>query len=226
MSVSKNTGSGASRGNSSFRASISFRAMLKLGAILALYAAAACVGLAFVHAGTEKVIAGRQQADLEAALKELFPDADSFRPISHIASLDPAVTIDTAGSYGAIKNGTVVGAALRVSRAGYNGALRILVGVEAGGRICGVKILDHSETPGLGANAASASYYVDRAGGIRFYEQFTGKNARDPFVIRQDVIAITAATITSRAVAGAVKAAGEAATAWLDSNPGFQGESR
>jgi len=45
----------------------------------------------------------------------------------------------------------------------------------------------------------------------------------EPFEVKGDVIAITAATITSRAVAESVKAAGEAASAWL---AGSQGGSR
>ena len=189
--------------------------MLKLGIILALYSTVACVGLAFVYAGTEKVIAQRQQADQDAALKELFPDADSFKPITDIRSPDPAVTIEEGGAFVALKNGGSIGAALRTSRASYGGPIKILVGVDADGKICGVKILEHKDTPGLGANAGSSSYYVDRAKGIHFYDQFAGKKVSDPFVPKQDVIAITAATITSRAVAASVKAAGEAAMAWL-----------
>jgi len=75
--------------------------------------------------------------------------------------------------------------------------------------------MEHSDTPGLGANAASPSYYVDRAKGITFYGQFAGKSVTDPFAVKGDVAAITASTITSRAVTSAVKAAGQAASEWL-----------
>jgi electron transport complex protein RnfG len=199
-----------------------FGGMLKLGVILALYAAAACVGLAFVYAGTVKVIAQRQEADLNAALAELFPAADNFAPVTGIMSSDPAVTIEEDGTFAAHKNGQVIGMALRTSRASYGGAIRILVGVAADGKISGVKILEHRDTPGLGANAGSASYFVDRARGIHFYDQFAGKNVRDPFVPKQDIIAITAATITSRAVADSVRAAGLAASAWIAAQGGLR----
>ncbi|MCL2318766.1 MAG: FMN-binding protein [Treponema sp.] len=200
-----------------------FGGMLKLGVILALYSTIACVGLAFIYAGTEQVIEQRRQTDQEAALKELFPDADSFKPIT-VKSPDPAVIIEEGDAFAAMKNGKAVGAALTASRAGYSGTgkpIVTMVGVDASGKINGVKILDASgETPGLGANAASPNYYVDRSRGIRFYDQFAGKNAADPFVPKQDVIIITAATITSRAVAASVKAAGVAAMAWLGSQGG------
>jgi electron transport complex protein RnfG len=94
------------------------------------------------------------------------------------------------------------------------------VGVGVDGKVSGVKVLEHNDTPGLGANAASASYYIDRARGIHFYDQFVGKSVGDPFEPKQDVVAITAATITSRAVAAEVKAAGQAALAWFASQGG------
>ncbi|MDR1970868.1 MAG: RnfABCDGE type electron transport complex subunit G [Treponema sp.] len=195
-----------------------FAGMCRLGLILALYAAAACVMLAFVYTGTAKIIALRQQADLEAALRELFPDADAFNEITGIQSPDPLVTFED--EYEARRNEQTAGAALRVSRGSYGGTIRILVGIGADGRITGVKILEHQDTPGLGANAASPAYYVDRAGGITFYGQFKNKSVADPFEVKGDVQAITASTITSRAVSDSVKAAGTAAAAWFDSQAG------
>jgi len=194
-----------------------FAGMLKLGVVLALYAVAACVGLAFVYDGTAKIIAQRQRDDLEASLSELFSQADDFKPVpaSDFKSTDPTVTIEEDGSFAAYKNGELIGAVLRTSRASYGGAMKILVGVGTDGKISRIKILEHSDTPGLGANAGSDKYYVDRAKGIHFYDQFTGKAVSDPFVPKSDVIVITASTITSRAVSVSVKAAGEAALAWF-----------
>jgi electron transport complex protein RnfG len=83
-----------------------------------------------------------------------------------------------------------------------------------------VKILEHQDTPGLGANAASPTYYVDKAAKLTFYGKFAGKPVSDPFVAKEDVAAITASTITSRAVSSVVKAAGTAAAVWLDAQNG------
>jgi len=187
--------------------------MLKLGCILAAYAAVACVMLAFVYAGTKKIIAGRVEADQQAALKEIFPDADSFEPVENVACADPSVSVINA--YAAKRGGKVAGMALKLSRAGYAGPLVLIAGVSVDKRITGVKIMEHSDTPGLGANAASPSYYVDRSKGITFYGQFAGKSVDDRFTVKDDVAAITASTITSRAVTAAVKAAGQAAAEWF-----------
>jgi electron transport complex protein RnfG len=196
-----------------------FFSMAKLGIVLALYSAVACVGLAFVYAGTSEIIAARQQADLDAALKELFPDADSFIPITNITSPNPLVIFEgdenNPSAFQVTKNNNTVGVALRTSAGGFSGPLKILVGVSANGSITGIKILENTDTPGLGANAGSDNYYIDRSKGIRFYDQFAGKAVTDAFVAKQDVVAITGATITSNAVSTSVKAAGTAAMEWM-----------
>jgi electron transport complex protein RnfG len=179
--------------------------IIKLGLTLALFAAAACVLLAFVYQGTKDIIARNQQMELEAALKELFSEEDQFPDITgKLQSPDPAVSFE--GIYEVRRDRDLIGVALRVSRGSYGGPLKALVGVNTGGTIAGVRILDHQDTPGLGANAASPS----------FTGQFTGKPVSDAFKVRADVEAVTASTITSTAVADAVKAAGQAAFLYLE----------
>jgi len=187
--------------------------MMKLGFILAMFAATACVMLAFVYSGTKPFIDSNVEKANNAALTELFPDADSFDTIDDIGSPDSAVTIEGANI--AIKNGEIIGVALKLSRPSYSGPIKTMVGVSAEGYITGVKIMEHSDTPGLGANAASPSYFVDRERGLTFYGQFVGKHVSHPFKVKDDVISITASTITSNAVSASVKAAGLAAHAWL-----------
>jgi len=188
--------------------------MLKLGLTLALFAASACVLLAFVYSGTSSIIAQRQQADLEAALKELFPDAEEFKEITNLQSPDTTVKIES--SYEALKGGKIIGAALSLTRGSYGGPVKVMAGVSADGLITGVKIMEHSDTPGLGANIASPSYFIDREKGITFYGQFKGKKITDAFEVKNDVVAISASTISSRAVSDTVKAAGLAVKAWLE----------
>jgi electron transport complex protein RnfG len=190
--------------------------ILKLGITLAVFAVAACVMLAFVYSGTKSKIAENQENELKAAQKELFPGADSFPEIpENLQSPDRSVTIEK--QYEALRGGEPAGVVLQVSRGSFGGPIRILVGVSADNTITGIKILEHSDTPGLGANAASPRYFVDRAAGKTFYGQFTGKSIADPFEVKSDgdVQAITASTVTSMAVTAAVKAAGKCAAAWM-----------
>jgi electron transport complex protein RnfG len=188
--------------------------IIKLGLVLMIYAAAACVGLAFVYAGTKNTIEERTRADLEAALKELFPNAVDFEEITGtIQSSDARVTFES--EYAAKQGGKITGAALRASGGSYGGPIKILVGVNADGTVSRVKVMEHADTPGFGANAADPAYYVNEEKKITFTGQFDGKSLDDPFEAKNDVIAISGATITSRAVASIVKATGLAAEQWL-----------
>jgi electron transport complex protein RnfG len=187
---------------------------IKMVAALVIFATVACVGLAFVYEGTKPVIAEKTEANLNAALKELFPDADTFGEIEELSSGNPAVRFDAA--YAARKDGKVGGVAVQAVSGGFNDDITVLVGIASSGGITGVKILSHTETPGLGANAAKSSYYVDKAGGITFSGQFKGMT--DNIAVQKDggnVVAITAATITSRAVALIVSESAKAGAAWL-----------
>ncbi|MDR2211616.1 MAG: FMN-binding protein [Spirochaetaceae bacterium] len=188
--------------------------IVKLGLVLMVYAVAACVGLAFVYAGTEETIQERNRLDQETALKELFPGAEHFKDITGtIPSPDKAVGFEN--QWAAIQGDRITGAALQAVGGSYGGPIKILVGINADGTISRVKIMEHADTPGLGANAAKKSYFVDKKNKITFYDQFAGKSVEDPFEPKNDVVSITAATITSRAVAASVKAAGTAAERWL-----------
>ncbi|MCA1951061.1 MAG: FMN-binding protein [Treponema sp.] len=193
--------------------------MVKLGFIMAIYATVACVSLAFVYTGTQKVIAERQKADLEAALKDLFPQGETFEEVTGTLN-SPDNSVGFKNEYVIKQAGNPIGMAVRAVGASYGGPVTVLVGVGAEGKIAGVKVLENKDTPGLGANAANPSYFVDRASGITFYGQFKGKSLSDPFEVKGDVAAITASTITSKAVTKVVKTAGQAAGAWLASQTG------
>jgi len=185
----------------------------KLGLILAAFAAVACVGLTFVYAATEKQIALNAGAQLQESLKELFADAEEFAP-TQLESPDTAVSFVEA--YEAKRGGAPLGVAIKASGASYGGPSILLVGVGLDRRIVGVRVLANADTPGLGANAASLTYYVDKANKVTFPGQFSGKPISDAFEVKKDVQAITASTITSKSLTKIVKAAGAAAGTWLE----------
>lgn len=82
---------------------------------------------------------------------------------------------------------------------GYGGRIRIMVGVNPDGTIRAVTVLEQAETPGLGARIREPEF-LDQFQN-RSLENFNFKVEKDG----GDVHAITAATISSRAVAEAVE---------------------
>jgi len=168
--------------------------MTKMLGVLGLTCLIAGLCLAFTHALTKDVIAN---AELEAQLKsvrEVLPEFEGEPEIKTL-TIDGEERTVYIGKHG----GRIVGVATTSSGVGYGGNVRLLVGIDTAGRITGIVIVKHQETPGLGTKAAEPS----------FLDQFKGKqlDAADA-VIRVDkdggaIDSVTAATITSRAVAEA-----------------------
>ena len=123
-------------------------------------------------------------------------------------------------------NGNLIGTAVEsTDRNGFGGALKVMVGFNPEGVILGYTVLEHSETPGLGAQAdgwfrqpataqAEQSAVVDvllGAPGKPGNHNIIGMNPGDDLMtVSKDggqVDAITASTITSKAFLRAVNAA-------------------
>jgi electron transport complex protein RnfG len=193
--------------------------ILKLALTLMVFATVACVGLAFVYAGTETQISANQSAQLNIALKDIFGEGAEFEEIKDLpAGSNGAVTFTAA--YRARKGNAVAGIAIIAQSNGFSDVLQALVGVGSDGTITGVRILKDTDTPGLGANAASPAYFVDKPANQKtFYGQFAGMAADGGIKVTKDggpVEAITAATITSRAVSLLVNVSGEVGRKWLE----------
>ena len=159
--------------------------MLKLGLTLALFAGASCALLALVYAVTEPTIAGLERKQTAESLAELFPEAKDFPKLDEaLVPADSAIRFTEA--YLALDaSGERVGIAIKAFGPSYGGDASVLVGVDAGNGIAGIKILQLKDTPGLGANATSPTYFVDRSSGTTWPGQFKGKSLSDPFEVKK-----------------------------------------
>ena len=87
------------------------------------------------------------------------------------------------------------------SKNGYGGKIKLMVGITAEGSLHGIYVLDQKETPGLGAKIKTD----------KFQDGLRGRPIRDTtWKVTKDggeIEAITAATISSRAVCEAIRAA-------------------
>ena len=91
--------------------------------------------------------------------------------------------------------GQDLGAAVESTTMGFGGDLKVLVGFDPEGKVLGYTLLEHAETPGLGAKA-DKWFQKGQKGDI------IGKSPSEPLTVSKDggqVDAITASTITSRA---------------------------
>lgn len=175
--------------------------------ILTVITLIAGLGLGLVYEITKEPIAQAQEKAKKEAWQQVFPEADinSFESVKVdtkiadevISGLGVKATVDEVCKVG--EEGYVITA---TDKEGYGGDIQITVGIKADGTVNGISILSISETAGLGMKATEPA----------FYEQYQGKQT-DKFVVSKDggegepIDALSGATITSRAVTGAVNVA-------------------
>lgn len=175
---------------------------------LLVITAVAALCLALVNKITAPVIAQNQVLTIESTQREVLPDADSFKTIDF--SNDKIEYAKSAGTYidafySGMSGDTVVGYVVTaVSKQGYGGDIKVMVGINSDNTINKVKITETKETAGLGLNASKP----------KFIDQFTGRDKlltviknSDPTTSGTDIAAISSATVTSKAVTSAVNTA-------------------
>jgi electron transport complex protein RnfG len=160
--------------------------------------------LAMVNEKTLAPIAASKKANLENALKTVLPDFDNSPSVE--ASRVALAPNDSLTIYPAKKAGQWVGSAIESnSMKGFSGEIKILVGLDASGKIINYQVLEHNETPGLGSKM-NEWFRTDRN-----RQNVIGKDlSRGALKVGKDggeVDAITGATISSRAFLDALNRA-------------------
>lgn len=168
--------------------------ILRLTATLLAICAVVALALAGVNAITAKKIAENKEQKTKEALQQVLPGAAVFEEISFT---------DASGLVTKVYQDPAVGYAVEVAPNGFGGAITMMVGVSSEGKVLGISIISHAETPGLGAVAAAGT---DK--GVAFREQFKGLISGITIGDGENQIAaISGATISSKAVADGVNAA-------------------
>ena len=181
-----------------------FRLILTLS-IICLIAGALLAG---VDSLTRERIAEVNRDKKLAALRNVLPDYDNNPDTNQ-------VTVEHGGRSWifqvAIKNKAFAGAAVETSStAGYGGDISLMLGINSEDKTQAIAILGQKETPGLGANIETDSFKGN------FAEKDLSATKWAVAKDGGDIDQITAATISSRAVTEAVKAAIDAYLANMD----------
>jgi electron transport complex protein RnfG len=176
--------------------------------LLALFALIGTALVAFTFDSTKERIAQNERDAILRSIHSIIPaskyDNDVFKdtieaPPSPLLGNHKPTTI-----YRARKAGRPVAVAFPATAPdGYNGAIKLLVGIYYDGTLAGVRVISENETPGLGDQIE-----LDRTNWIL---AFTGKSLHNPddrgWAVKKDggtFDQFTGATITPRAVVKAV----------------------
>ncbi len=177
------------------------REVIKLGFILLLITSVAGVVLGITIDATSVVIERREQEANVQGMNSLIPTADEFIKLDESLLSGRPYVVE---AYKGLKDGVVVGYAVKVNPTGYSGSVNIIVGFAVEGNTTGIIIVSHTETPGLGSKIEEDV----------FKEQFLGKKTDGALILVKRIIetdneiqAISGATVSSDAVVNGVNTA-------------------
>lgn len=165
--------------------------ILKLTFILFLVCAITAGVLGVINELTYERIAEQERIKTERAYAAVLA-SDGYEEVDFDKAAFPTVDLINECTNGA-------GYVVTTTFSGAQGKITMAVGVDNEYKCTGISIISHSETSGLGANAASASEV-----GVNWRAQFVGEG-EDIAITKAggNIDALAGATITSRAVANA-----------------------
>jgi electron transport complex protein RnfG len=175
--------------------------LFNMVAVLFAVTLIASAGVGAVNMLTADAIAEAKALATTAAVKNVLPEFDTTE--------DWEQTIDDMPIkvYKAIAADAVVGYAIEsMTKNGFGGAIRLMVGFSTEGKILNVNVLEQKETPGLGTKMCDE-------GNVLFASIKDQDPAQMQFFVKKDggdLDALTAATISSRAYYDAVERAHKA----------------
>ena len=160
--------------------------IIKMAVLLMVICAVVSAVLGAVNMITAPVIADIAAAKTAAAYNEVLPSAAGYEAVDYTDANVTAVA--------KCAEGTVV----EVSISGSQSMLALAIGVDNDGVITGVSVIDHGETPGLGAKSTEAEWRA----------QFVGQSSGLALDKKGGEVApLTGATITSQAIVDACQIA-------------------
>ncbi|WP_375750669.1 electron transport complex subunit RsxG [Vibrio sp. HN007] len=180
------------------------------GATLALFACASTGLVAITNYLTVDKIAEQERNQLIAQLSEVIPDSLHDNELYKACTLIESESLGSADpmpAYIAELNNQPSGIAVQaIAPDGYNGSIKLIVGMDIDGVITGTRVLAHNETPGLGdkIDTRITDWILSFNG-----KTVTNENLQD-WQVKKDggsFDQFTGATITPRAVVKAVKKA-------------------
>ncbi|QSX07980.1 RnfABCDGE type electron transport complex subunit G [Alkalibacter rhizosphaerae] len=185
------------------------REIVRLSLVLFVIAAISALLLGATNYVTRDIIAEQIRVQNEQARIEVLGEADAFEQmdpaqlrslVENLGFENPEIMEEV---YIGKKSGEIIGYTFKSLPKGYGGNITVLTGIALDGTVTGMRVVSHSETPGLGAKSTEPA----------FMDQFQGLSAGEPVsVIKSgtsqgnEVNAITGSTITSQGVTDGVNA--------------------
>jgi len=163
---------------------------------LVIVTVVAAILLGFVHDVTLKAITAQQALSEAEAIASIFENGNITSREINVIEESPVRRVQEV-----ISDSGLIGYVFYISTIGYGGVMNLMIGIDSSGVIRGIKVLQHSETPGLGTLATIPAFtyqFIGKSGELVITRSSPGDN---------EIQAVTGATITSSAIVTAVNEA-------------------
>lgn len=169
-----------------------------LGFVLLAFCAVCALALAAVNKVTAPIIKQIQEENTKQAMRDVAKDADDFVKLE-LTEAEGALAKE---AYRIMIGGKESGYCVLTEPMGFGGAMSLMVGVTEEGTVLGAKIVSQKETPGLGTKTDDEAWlaqYAMKKGQIKVIKNGTAKD--------DEIVAISGATVSSKAVTSGVQMA-------------------
>jgi len=180
----------------------------RLTGVLLIISLAVAALLGVVNGMTADIIAAAKEEKKAEAMSVVMTDC-SFDAVEVTEDMKAAALpfeSEVASVYAAKdSSGAAAGYVMEVVPSGFGGAINMVVGVDAEGKVTGVSVVSATETAGVGTKVTSNK---NNKAGVPVLDQFIGKGtAEGELTVGVNVDAVSGATVTSKAVTRGVNAA-------------------
>ncbi|MEW8956880.1 RnfABCDGE type electron transport complex subunit G [Clostridium sp.] len=171
---------------------------IKIGIILCIVTTIAGVLLGFSYEGTKELIKENSKID-KKELEALMPEATTVEIMDIDLSSNEYVKEILEG----VKDDTTCGYLIKTISKGFHGDVEVMVSLDLQGTVNAIKVLSHSETPGVGSKIEkkefSDKFKLKKGEKLSLVKTSTSKS--------NEVEGISGATVSSTAVVNGVNEA-------------------
>lgn len=189
--------------------------IVKVAGTLTVISLVVAALLGFTNQLTEDRIAEINEQKTVDALKLVVTSEDcEFPKIEDV----PQAVIDAASAqsgklteaYQVVIGGEEAGYAFKIVASGSQGNIEMIVGVDADLAVTGVSVVSAAETSGIGTKVIANEATTAGTGAL---DQFVGRTGAGTLVVKQNIDAVSGATVTTKGITKGVNAALAAAEA-------------
>ena len=187
---------------------ISGKFILKVAGTLTAISLVVAALLGFVNSITKDKIAAIDAENTRVAMSAVAPEGSEFGDKMEVTDEMVAAASKHGGKltelYPVTNGGVAAGYVMKISASGSQGAIVMMVGVDADKAITGISVVSHSETSGIGTKVVGNEL---NAAGEPVLDQFKHKSGAGTLIVGSNITAISGATVSTRGITDGANAA-------------------